>query len=72
MNRYGFTMNSTTQTLGIVEALLHAEGRPCRSNSTSRRLGGDNNRSHFLSVQILASRLMGLDLGPLDDGLRRL
>ena len=30
-----------------------------------------NNRSHSLSAQIPASRLMGLDLGPLDDGLRR-
>ena len=31
---------------------------------------GDNNRSHSLSAKIFASRLMGLNLGPLDDGLR--
>ncbi len=37
-----------------------------------KKIDGGNNRSHSLSAQILASRLLGLDLGPLDDGLRRL
>ncbi len=36
------------------------------------QIAGENNRSHSLSAEILASRLMGLDLGPLDDRLRRL
>ena len=36
------------------------------------QIAGENNRSHSLSAQILASRLMGLDLGQFDDGLQSL